>query len=67
MESATILTPPSTGSSGILLSVRTNIPKGPKYKKTINTISMYEEKFYKLHAAQRQLLRPVNNLEKRIL
>ena len=25
---------------------------------------MYGEKFYQLHAAQRQLLRPLNNLEK---
>ena len=25
---------------------------------------MYGEKFYQLHAAQRQLLRPFNNLEK---
>ena len=25
---------------------------------------MYREKFYQLHAAQRQLLRPLNNLEK---
>ena len=28
---------------------------------------MYGEKFYQLHAAQRQLLQPLNNLEKRIL
>ena len=28
--------------------------------KNINTISMYGEKFYQLHAAQRQLLRPLN-------
>ena len=27
----------------------------------INTISMYGEKFYRLHAIQRQLLRPLNN------
>ena len=25
---------------------------------------MYGEKFYQLHAAQRQLLRPLNNLQK---
>ena len=34
--------------------------------KNINTISMHREKFYQLHVAQRQLLRPLNNLEKRI-
>ena len=31
MESTTILTPPSTGLSGILLSV--NIPEAPEYEK----------------------------------
>ena len=46
MESVTILTPPSKGLSGI----EPNIPKGPDYEK-INTISMYGEKFYQLHAA----------------
>ena len=35
--------------------------------KNINAISMYGEKFYQLHGAQQQLLRLLNNLEKRIL
>ena len=56
MESATILTPPSTGLICILLSIRTHIPEGPEYEKNINTILMYGEKFYQLHAAQRQAL-----------
>ena len=33
-----------------------NIPDGPIYEKIITTISMDREKFYQLHAAQRQLL-----------
>ena len=41
-----------------------HIPEGPAYKKNINTISMHGEKFYQLHTEQRQLLRPLNNLEK---
>ena len=32
MESATILTPRSTGLSGILLSLESNIPGGPEYE-----------------------------------
>ena len=36
----------------------TNIKNDPR----INTISMYGEKFYQLYAAQRQLLRTLNNL-----
>ena len=32
MESATILTPPSTGLSGILLSVRAQFPEVPEYE-----------------------------------
>ena len=51
MESAIIFSPPSTGLSGILLSVL----KDQNMKK-INTILMYGEKFYQLHVAQRQLL-----------
>ena len=49
MESATILTPPSTGLSGILLSVRTQSflkdQNMKKYKKYIDA----REKFYQLH------------------
>ena len=55
---------PSTGLSGILPSVRTQYFWRTRIWKIINTISMYGEKFYQLHAAQRQLLRL---LEKRIL
>ena len=62
MESATIRPPPSTGLSGILLSFL----KDQNMKK-INTVSMYGEKFNKFHAAQQQLLQPLNNLDKRIL
>ena len=36
--------------------------KDQNMKKNINTISMYGEKFYQLHAAQRQLFRALNNL-----
>ena len=43
-ESATILMPPSTGLSGILLSPESNVHEGPEYKKNINTISMHREK-----------------------
>ena len=32
--------------------------------KNINIKSMYGEKFYQIHAAQRQLLRTLNNMEK---
>ena len=51
MENATILTPPSTGFRGILLSAsEPNISKGPEYEKNnINAISMHGEKFYQLH------------------
>ena len=42
-----------------------NIPEEPQNMKNINTIVMYWEKIYKHHAPQRQLLRPLNNLEKR--
>ena len=50
MDSATIFTPPSTGLSGILLSVQTRyISEGPEYEKNINTISMHGEEFYQLH------------------
>ena len=67
MERATILAPYSTDLSSNLASIRTQYctPEEPEYKKmkkNINTISMYEEKLYQLHAAQRQLLRPLNNL-----
>ena len=33
MRGATILTPPSTGFSGILLFSEPNIPEGPEYEK----------------------------------
>ena len=44
-----------------------NIPEGPENEKNIyiNTIPMYGEKLYQLHAAQRQLLQPLNNLKKK--
>ena len=56
-------TPSSTCLSGILFSVKQNIPEGPKYENNIDTISMNREKFYQLHEAQRQLLQPLNNLK----
>ena len=61
MESATILTPPSTDLSSILLSARTQYSWRTRIWKNINTILMYGEKFYQLHLAQWQLLRPLNN------
>ena len=61
MESATILMPPSTSLSGILLSAENSIFPKDQNIKTINTISMFGEKFYQLHVAQRQLLRPLPN------
>ena len=58
---------PSTGFSSTLLFVRTQYFWRTSIWKNINTISMYGEKIYQLYAAQRQLLRPLNNLEKQIL
>ena len=57
MQSAIILTPSSTGFSSILLSIRTryNIPEGPEYEQNINTISMYGELFYQLHAPKKNI------------
>ena len=49
MESATILTPPSTSLSGILLSSDPNIPKGPEFEKNINTILMHGREVLKIH------------------
>ena len=43
MEIATIITSPSTGLSGILLSSEPNIPEGPEYEK-ISTL--YQVVFY---------------------
>ena len=37
----------STGLIGILLTLESNIPEGPEYKK-YKTISMHREKFYQL-------------------
>ena len=56
MESATILTPPSFPSE-------LSISQGYEIRKNIITISMYREKFYQFHVAQRQLFQPLNNLE----
>ena len=64
MESATILMPLSTGLSSIQFHVRTQYSWKTRIWKNINTIWMYGGKFYQLHAAQRQLLGPLNNLEK---
>ena len=49
MESATFLTPPSTGLSGILLFIRTHYSWRTRILKNINIISMGGEKFYQLH------------------
>ena len=50
MESATILMPPSSGLSGILLYHQNPIfLKDQIMKKNINFLSMYGEKFYQLH------------------
>ena len=54
MESATILTPPGTSLSGILLSIRTQYSWRTRKWKNISTISLYGDKFYQLHTAQRQ-------------
>ena len=64
MEYATILMRPSTCLSGILLSVRTQYPWRTRIWKKYQHYIHVREKFYQLHAAQRQLLRPLNNLEK---
>ena len=40
---------PSTGLSGILLTVRTKYSWRTRIWKNINTISMHREKFYQLH------------------
>ena len=45
MESATILTPPSNGLSGILLSERIHYSRRTRIWKNINTKSMYGDKF----------------------
>ena len=63
MGSATILTPQAV----FWFPSEPNIYEDPEYEKNIKTISIYREKFYQLPTAQRQLLRPLNNLEKRIL
>ena len=41
-----------------------NFHKGPECEKNINTITMSGERLYQRHAAQRRLLRPLNNLKK---
>ena len=64
MKSATILTPPSTGLSGILLSVRTHYSQRTRIWKNINTISMQGEKFCQLHTETTKLTKLVyhNNI-----
>ena len=49
MESTTILMPPSTSLSGILLSIRTYIPEGSEYEKKYKHYIDALEKFYQLH------------------
>ena len=66
MESATILTSPSTSLSGVLLSSEPNIPEGPEYE-IISTLSMHGENFYQLHTETTTAVRPPNNVEKWIL
>ena len=64
MESATVLTPPFHRLKRYSAFCQNPIfLKDQIMKININTISMYGEKFYQLHAAQRQLLRLLNNLE----
>ena len=63
MEKATILKPPSTGLSGILLSPEPNIPEGPKYEKISTLYLCTGRSFTNSTQKQRQLLRPQNNLE----
>ena len=58
MESATILAPHSTGLSGFLLSVKPNIPEGPKNEKYQHYIDARED----IVPTPRQLLRPLNYL-----
>ena len=67
MESATILMSPSTGLSGILHSYWTQYSRRTRIWKYINTISMHGEKFYQLHTETETAVKPLNNLEKRIL
>ena len=63
MESATILTPTSTGLNGILLiPSEPNIPEGPKYEKYEPYINVRGEVLPTPRGT-----RPLNNLEKRIL
>ena len=52
MESATILTPLAQAQAVFCFQQEPNIPEGPEYEANINTISMHEEKFYQIHAAQ---------------
>ena len=49
MERATILSPPSTGLCGILLSVEQNITEGPEYEKISKLYRCMGERFYQLH------------------
>ena len=60
MGSATILTTQAV----FWFPSEPNIHEDPEYEKNIKTISIYREKFYQFPAAQRRLLRPLNNLEK---
>ena len=64
MESATNLTPPSTGLSGILLSIRTQYSWRTRIWKNINNISMHGESFTNSSQKQQQLVRPLNKQEK---
>ena len=59
MESATVFT---HLEAVFCFPPEPNIPEEPEY-----TISMYGEKFYQLHAAQRQLLRPLHDMDKVLL
>ena len=60
MGSATILTPQAV----FWFPSEPNIHEDTEYEKNIKLISVYREKFYQFPAAQRQLLQPLNNLEK---
>ena len=63
MESATILTPPSTILSGICFPPEPNIPEGPEYEKISTLYWCTERSFTNCTQKQQQPLRPLNNLE----
>ena len=65
MESGTTNTPLHLTKVDLCFLQELTIPEGPEYEKNNNTISK-DKKVCQLHMTHKQLLRSLDNLEKRI-